>query len=151
MSEPRPLCVDRDAARDYLADQLLPHTAPKFSPFTDAEIQQLRERDFEPLTRRTSEYVAYHRWLLNAPVKHVANRSFGYQIKQKELERAWKMLFPPVLTIHLEGEVRALADADLVALVRAFGLGAETPGETVYETVSTSALSSTTTTPTGGG
>lgn len=115
----RPITRDPVAMRAYLADELVGACAPRFTPLTAEELRQLREQDFAPLAARVGEYLAYHRWLLDhAPAQHLAKHWPGYQIKQKELERMWKLLFPQTVQIQVAGEIRALPDA---ALLRLFG------------------------------
>jgi len=133
--ETRPATVPpRDRLGRLLPAGSLPATAvyveedpPPFAtikPLTLAERRALGKGTIdEALESRKAEYVQYHLALLNASPKVLAKYAYGLQLQQRELERAWKYVFPaPAQRIEVSTEVRQKADAELLELCRSLGI-----------------------------
>ena len=117
---------DVETLRRYLVAEGLDAVAPTLPELTASQERALADGDdaavAEFFTHLRPALVRQDRWEQHLPDWYATRYSYGLQHKRQIRERYFKRAFPETINLRVDGEVRALADGQLVELLAALGV-----------------------------
>lgn len=121
--------VDPRAVDKLLVDRaLLAMYAEPIPPLTREQQEALDEGDAQALRPLAKHLVARRIDRLNLGLELASEHSYGLKVQSEDLSALEKLIHGDRLNVRVDGELRALPDASLIALVEQLGLVATTTG-----------------------
>lgn len=115
---------DVETFRRAVAWHALDLGAPRLE-ITAEQARRLAEGDEATREEIRTLLIRRDLWEQNVNPEYLAARSFGFQVQHKGRDRLARLCGLEKINVHVEGELRALPDTELLALVGTLGLLAD--------------------------